>query len=195
MAMDVLDIWIDQFNLLPFDPTGLLAPPIITAYVRERVNEKLELSLVKFLPSVIYVWAWEPFLTAFWPICITAQPFITIPASLIAEAWKNSVAASLFIISEKSFLLNQIEYFPTYGTNGILGSTAPCSIIIDPASILNGASICFSIIAAATPLDKDILPRAFFYAFSALTVTITGVDTTPTPAGPLPLIITSCPVI
>ena len=27
-----------QFNLLPFDPTGLLAPPIITAYVRERVS-------------------------------------------------------------------------------------------------------------------------------------------------------------
>ena len=192
MAMDALDIWINTFKLLPHDPTGLLAPPIITIWVWERVADKLACSLIKFLPEILFKWQSNIFLAAFWPICITPAPFIVIPAGLIADAWKNSIMASTFFISEQSLLTSSVSYFPTYGTNGVLGSAA---IVIDPASIITGANILFTMISTATPYTLDIMPRALFYAFSALTVTITGVDTTPTPAGPLPLSVTSCPVI
>jgi len=187
MAIDALDIWIEEFKLLLFDPTGLQAPINITSFIEKRIQNKIELSTVKFDPGPIMIWMAEIFSNAIAPICVTPTIITAVPAAQFAAAWVQSVTASMNIT-----ITSGSTFFPTYGSNGIVGGVAA---VIDAPSIQNGSNIIFNKLSNASFEDTTVFPAAFYEAFLALTVSITGIDTTPTPAGPLPIEIASIPVM
>ena len=187
MAMDSLNVWIDEFSKLPLDPTGLVAPSLVTLFIQQRVQGKLSLSAFKFSPDIEFIWVSPIFLNAITPICSTTSIITAIPAAMFANAWAESIMASVNIM-----VPNGATFSPTQGTNGVVSQVFA---LIDIPSIQNGYSIIFNKLKDATPSNtSEVFPSAFFEGFSALTISIAGVDTTPTPTGPLPIVISFCPV-
>ena len=197
MAMDALNIWIEEFNKLPLDPTGLVAPALVTLFIQQRVQRKLSLSLYKFFPDVEFIWASPIFLSAITPICVTPSIITAIPAAMFANAWAESIMASVNIIVPIGAETKISSFLPTLGTNKVVtnGVVGQVVALIDLPSIQRGYSIIFNKLKDSSPsVTSEVFPSAFFEGFSALTISIAGVDTTPTPTGPLPIVISFCPV-
>lgn len=185
MAMDALGSWIEEYKKLPNDTTGLIAPSRITAWIQQR-SKGLTLSSVTFSPDPKFIWMGEIFMGLIAPICITPNLITNIPASLFATAWANSISASVNL-----FIQPAATFLPTNGTNGVVSEV---TAIIDAASILQGTSAIYNKLASASFMDTTVFPTAFYEAFMSLTVTIIGLDTTPTPSGPIPISFPATPV-
>jgi hypothetical protein len=128
----------------------------------------------------------QKFLNAIIPICATTNSITSIPASQFASAWAESIAASVNLRIKPSS-----TFSPPNGTNGVVASV---EAIIDPASIQKGSSVIYNKLASASFLDTTVFPTAFYEGFLSLTVTVTGLDTTPTPSGPIPINFPTIPV-
>ena len=123
-------------------------------------------------------------------LALAPSPDPVIPATLISQAWLAAATASIMIVSP--------------GT--AVGAAAPPTMfsvviatIVDPPSLVLAQTALMAdlISVMSTPVDdykdSDFGP-AFRRAFLSLTYTVTGLDSTPTPAGPLPLIAAALPM-
>ena len=185
MPIDKLDIWLDKFAALPQDPTGDLAPRNIAEFVDQRVSSKLETNtnMVQWTPAPTFTWQKSIFESTLKILCKIPSPLAIIPATSLATSWQTATLASSFAIQPQA-KMNK----PLPATNGI---AATAVAVIDPPSVaLAYAYLLPQLIAVPATSDpkEAVFPKAVRQAFLMLTYTITGVDTTPTPAGPIPFL-------
>jgi hypothetical protein len=181
--IDALDIWLAEFEKLPNDPTGDMAPTNIANFVNDRVTGKLDTStsIVKWDPAPAFTWQKSIFEDTI--RTLSKVPAITpiIPAIQIATGWQNAVLASTIVIQPQA---KMNPPFPA--TTGI---AATVTSIIDPASVALGYAYLVAQLSNVIPVltrSASVFPRAIREAFLMITVTISGVDTKPPPTGPIP---------
>ena len=186
MPMDLLPVWKAKFAQIPVDPTGFLSPTRISVFVAERVTKKLIVkpTSVEFQPSPLYTWIPAPLEAAIRSIALIPAVEPVTPNTIIANGWSTATLAAQLIINPGA-KMNP----PPPGTNGIVGTATAA---IDPSSVTAATSqLIKDLIAsppAATPLEP-VFPEAVYAAFTKIRFIITGIDTTPTPAGPIPFTI------
>lgn len=186
--IDDEDTWKENFALIPQDPTGALAPLAIATFVTGSVTLKLDTdsSAVKFSPQPLYTWIQVSFQSALAQIAMVPSPVNLAPAIQIGSGWAQSTTASQLIITPGASMNP-----PPTGTNGI---AAVAVAVIDPLSVTKATADLIKELAAAPPATDPldaILPVAVRKAFLGLRFLISGIDTTPTPAGPIPFSITA----
>ena len=101
-------------------------------------------------------------------------------ASGFANAWEAAILASTALVAPGSALVPPSP--PT--TFSVVATT-----VIDPTSVAAGKAKLLEL-AAAPPVsdaNNSQFPVKFREATALLSITVTGTDSTPTPAGPLPL--------
>jgi hypothetical protein len=177
MPQDELGKWKDEFAKLPVDAPFPQGPKNLAKFVFERVNGKLSFSpsAIKIDPPATFSWQKSLFETPLLALIATADHIS--PKIILTNAWSASVLASSMVISPGS----KIDP-PPPGTNGIVGTAL--AIIDPPTVVLATAAFLAELIAAALVGDAEesVFPKACRAAFSKITYTITGIDTTaPTP--------------
>lgn len=105
-----------------------------------------------------------------------------------ANAWETALNASSVIVGPGSF---QNPATPTTTFSAIISST------IDPTSIATGKAKILELVTAPPVADANDsqFPIKFREATLLLTITVIGLDSTPTPAGPLPLTVANIPLV
>lgn len=178
MAMDALSIWKAQWDLLPLDGTGSAYPMNLANVIGDRVDGKMTTLSVTSSASFT-------FNRALFAAEITGMaPQVTAiaGATKISDAWKTAILASTLTVPPGAFV----------------GAAAPpttfsvvSTVVVSPAA--GYASLIAGLIAAplAGGLGQSVFPEELRKAFELLTYTITGLDSTPPPAGPLPLVAVS----
>jgi hypothetical protein len=114
-------------------------------------------------------------------MALTATVVTPMAAQLIGVAWGNAMLSSTMVTAPGAFI----------------GAPAPptlfsviISTVIDPPSIVAAQTALIatlSVMQAVEVAQDSALAPALHTAFMSCTATITGLDSTPTPAGPLPL--------
>jgi len=105
-----------------------------------------------------------------------------------ADAWGSAVTASTLVVAPGSYL-----GAPTPATTWSVVILS----LVDPASIAAAKAALVIALTSATPVANAALsafPSAFRTAFATLTASVTGLDSTPSPAGPLPLNVSAQPM-
>lgn len=116
---------------------------------------------------------------------LPASPDVASGTAMLCNAWEAATMASTIVVSPGSFV--GVSAPPT------LYSVVIAAIILPP-TILAGKQAMQAALMAAVPVqDPKLSPlaNALYSAFSALQGQVTGLDSTPTPAGPLPLVTVS----
>jgi hypothetical protein len=184
--IDPLPIWLAEFEKLPQDKDGTQSPKNITEFIDKRVTGKLDLnnSVAKFSPPPQFTWQKSVFQPLYAIIAKVPSPDPATPAIKIATAWQTSILASTMILSAGSSIVP-----PPPGTNGIAATVVA---VIDPATV----TLAYTTLIAdllklkATPVAADSeFPKAMYKAFTTITYSITGIDTKPPPAGPIPIVL------
>lgn len=112
-----------------------------------------------------------------------------IAAQTIGIAWGNAMLASIMVVAPGAFI----------------GSPAPptlfsviISTIVDPPSVVAAQTALIATLSAmqAVKIASDsVLGPALHTAFMSCTATVTGMNSIPPPAGPLPLVAPLCPFL
>jgi len=186
--IDPLPIWIVEWEKLPQDSTGNDSPKNITTFLNDRVTNKLDLdnSIVKFTPPPQFTWQKGLFENLFKIISKTPSFDPITPAIKIATAWQTATLASTMMISSGAQFAP-----PLPPSNGIVAIAAA---VIDPATLAIAYTGIIADLSSGTPAEirsKAVFPKALFKAFSSITFTVSGIDTTlPPPAGigPVPFV-------
>jgi hypothetical protein len=181
--IDALDIWLDEFEKLPNDPTGDMSPTDMANFINDRVTGKLDTStsIVKWDPAPSFTWQKSIFEDTLRAISKVPSSDPIIPAIKIATGWQNAVLASKVLIQPQA---KMNPPFPA--TNGIAATAVS---IIDPASVALGFAYLVIQLSGVVPVPTRkgaVFPRAIREAFLMLTVTISGIDTQVPPVGPIP---------
>ena len=181
--IDALNIWLDEFEKLPDDPTGDMSPTNLANFVNVRVTGKLDTStsIVKWDPPPSFTWQKSIFEDTLRAISKVPSSDPIIPAIKIATGWQNAVIASTVVIQPQA-IMNP----PFPATSGIAATAVS---IIDPASVALGYAHLVAQLSGVLPVNikkAAVFPKAIREAFLMLTVTISGVDTKPPPTGPIP---------
>jgi hypothetical protein len=119
-------------------------------------------------------------------------PIVAAPVSqgaLIAAAWGAAVQASTFSVSAGT-----IVGAPSPAT---IFSAPPVALILPPSIAAAQGALAVkltSLLPVSDPAQSQFGP-ALRAAFLMLQVSITGIDSTPSPAGPLPLIVPAQPTV
>jgi hypothetical protein len=122
-------------------------------------------------------------------MAMAATPFQPIAAQGIAMAWQTAMLASIMVVAPGSYL-----GAPTPATTW----SVVFSSLIDPPSVMAATSVMIATISAAQAVgvgSQSIMGPALFAGFSTSTVTVTGLNAVPSPAGPLPLVAPLLPLI
>ena len=178
--IDPLPLWIVEYEKLPQDKTGFDSPGNITNFINDRVNQKVDLN-VKFSPPPVFTWQKAIFESLFRIISITPSLDPITPAIKVATAWQTSILASTMIISAGATMSP-----PPPPTNGIISIA---TAVIDPATVAAAFSGIIADLSSAKPSPTRLqaeLPKAIYKAFTKITYTVTGIDTSPPPTGPFP---------
>jgi hypothetical protein len=191
LATDPLDIWLDEFEKIPQDPTGDLAPKNLADFVDQRVTRKLETSsqVVQWTPAPTFTWQKATFESTLRILCKIPSVLPLTPAIQMATAWKTATLISTFMIQPQA-KMNP----PAPATTGI---AATAGAVIDPASVELAYVYLVAQLGSVVPVSNQkgaVFPRAFRQAFLMVTYTISGIDTTPPPAGPIPFMYPMTPV-
>jgi hypothetical protein len=98
--IDALDIWLDEFEKLPNDPTGDMSPTNMANFVNDRVTGKLDTStsIVKWEPAPSFTWQKSIFEDTIRAISKIPSSDPIIPAIKIATGWQNATLASQITI-------------------------------------------------------------------------------------------------
>jgi len=176
MPQDSVTIWKTEYKKLPLESKPGKGPKNLSSFIAERVASKLVINpgTLKIDPVPVFSWQKSLFETPLLALVATADPVT--PKVLLTQAWSTSILASTMTITPGS-KLNP----PPPGTNGIVGTALA---IADPPSVaLATSSFLAKLIAAEAGSGVDsAFPEACHDAFSKITFTITGTDTTvPTP--------------
>jgi len=187
LPIDPLPVWKAKFAQIPPDPTGQLSPLLISTFVLERVIQKLILapSPVKFDPPPSYTWIATFLESTLRELALVPAVEPITPNTKIGNAWSQGTLAAQMIITPGA-LMNP----PPPGTNGVVGTAAA---VVDPSSVPPATSALIQDLIAAPPAGTPatvVFPEAFFKAFGKIRFIITGVDTKPPPAGPVPFSVT-----
>ena len=185
MPMDPLPVWLQEWENLPVDATGTQSPKDIANFVDERVTGKLEFGpLAKFTPPPKFTWQKALFESALRILALVPSPDPITPRTAMANAWQTATLASLMGITAPGTTINPP---PPPTTGSVLTAVA----LIDPPTVAVAYAGFLSDLLTAPPATtpaESVFPRACFKAFTQLTFSVTGTDTTPTPAGPLPIV-------
>jgi len=184
--IDPLPTWLADFALLPPDSTGSEAPKNIANFLDTKVTNKLDLnnSIAKVSPPPQFTWQKSIFQNLFALVSKIPSPDPITPAAKIAQAWQQATMASTLVISAGATIAP-----PPPGTNGV---AATAVALIDPATLALAVTNLITDLAAAGPTPTaaaSVLPKALYKAFTSITFTITGMDTKPPPAGPIPILL------
>lgn len=177
MPQDPESVWKDEYKKIPPATDFLSGPRNLATFVDQRVTGKLVIDpgLAKMDPPPTFTWTKALFQTQLLLLAPTPDPISGIIK--MVGAWTTATQASFLVIAPGT----KIEP-PPAGTNGIVGAVVA---IMDPPSVtLASAAFLANMLAADAPPDQadSIFPVECFKAFSKLTFTITGIDTTaPTP--------------
>jgi len=186
MPIDPEQLWKQRFNDLPKDggAGGSWATQVAKA-TDEGVTNKLQLSGITGQVTFTFQKAIFENLIKLAVPAPSAFP----GAQAIATAWKTATLASVIVVAPGAFI----------------GSPAPpttfsvvISSVIDPPSVAAGYSTLFTLLTTVQGVSNgldNIIGPALRKAFSLLTVTVTGIDSTPPPNGPLPLVAPLTPVM
>jgi hypothetical protein len=188
MPIDPLPVWKDEFEKLGVDSTGGDSPRKITEVIDQRVTGKLSIDpkVTLFVGGATFTWQKSIFLPLFKLATAIPSPEPVTPATAIAAAWAAATQAS-----QLNILPGPMNP-PPPGT-GILASALA---VIDPPSVLLGQAAIITKLVSAPPSptpEGNVFPVAFREAFSKVTITITGLDTT-TPT-PIPFLFPLSPVV
>lgn len=191
MPMDPLAVWKAEFAKLPQDPTGATGSLNLAKYINERVSNKLGMdpSVAAVDAPAKAVFTWQPAIFAASMAGITPAPVAAAGALKISSAWAQATQASLFIVAPGTVLSP-----PPPPSNG--QSSVIILSIVEPPSILKAQQSLMSGLMQAKPAElasESVLPKLLYEAFASLTFAVTGLDTTPPPAGPLPISLVSVP--
>jgi hypothetical protein len=180
--IDPLNIWKNEYEKIPNN----LPPPAgsiqISSFINLRVTAKLETNSVTLLPPPTYTWMMPTFQGLLSAIA-APSPDASIPIMMLANAWASAALSSQLIITPGT-QMNP----PAPPTTGII-STAVA--VIDPPSVALAQQKIVQGLLSAPPASKPSdskFPEVFREAFTMLTFTLTGLDSTPPPAGPLPFV-------
>lgn len=183
---DPLPIWKAQYELIPKD--GVLAAPQgalnIANYVSQRVTGKLTLAPIIGGPPAIFTFNPAAFAAPLSALVPSPDPITGKTA--MANAWQAAALASVMLVTPGAYV-----GAPTPAT---IFSVVAC--VVNPASVAAAyAALLSSMLALqATPLPSQI-PDLLYAAFASLTYNLTGLNSIPPPAGPLPLTAIAVPVL
>lgn len=175
MAMDALQVWKDEWDNLPLDDTGLAFPMNIANFIGDRVDGKMVAKDVEGAASFTFNRA----VFAAGIASLVPSPSNIAGVTAICSAWQSAILASVLVIPPGSY----IKPTPTPATTwSVVASVVPI-----PAA--GFASLQAGLLAAplAGAPGESAFPVELRKAFELLQYTISGTDSTPTPAGPLPL--------
>jgi len=184
--MDPLPIWLEEWAKLP--PTS--TPVDVADFVDQRVTKKLAFGpAASMSPPPQFTFQKSIFESAL--IAIGAVPAIEplSPAISLATAWQSAVLASTMVISSGTVIVP-----PPPPSSGVVASLAA---VVDPTIALAFTSLVAELapgIPVGTPLEAK-LPTALFNAFSKLSYSMVGTDSTVPPVGPLPILLPLTPVL
>lgn len=186
MPIDPEAIWKSKFKELPTDGSGggAWAKNMADA-TDQRVTNKLGLN--GLTGSITFTFKKDIFENML--KIIVPAPTPVAGAQQIAMAWQMAVQASTIVVAPGTYI----------------GVPSPATIfsvvtssVIDPPSVAIGSALIVSLLTAAQAIpdgNNNIIGPTLRKAFLSLTVTVTGLDSTPTPAGPLPLLSPLTPTI
>jgi hypothetical protein len=183
VPIDSLGVWLDEFEKIPQDMTGDMAPKNLADFVDQRVTGKLDTSksIVQFAPPPSFTWQKGIFESTLRIICKIPSPDPISPAIKMATAWQQATLASTFTVQPQA---KMNKPFPA--TSGIVATSVS---LIDPASVAAAFAYLVAELSGVKPVSvqkEAVFPKAIRQAFMMLTVTITGIDTKTPPAGPIP---------
>lgn len=109
-----------------------------------------------------------------------------------ADAWKAAIDTTVFPAT-----LNVAPGAFVPPTTPATTFSTVTSVLLDPASVAAAKAKIIELATAAPVADVNDseFPVKFREAFLLLTITVAGLDSTPTPAGPLPLTVPNIPLI
>ena len=187
MAVDPLSVWkLELTSLTPVaDSTWALN---FANYVADRVVaiETNPSSLISTL-----VCPFNKVLFASQLVSLAPTPDAATGIAGFATAWETTILTNIFPAT--------LSVAP----GAIIPPASPAttfslitSVILDPASIILAKNKILELISSPPVSDPNssLFPEKFREAFLALTITIIGMDSTPTPTGPLPLVAANIPL-
>ena len=185
MPIDSESIWKQEIKNIGTTQVAAEGVAKFAKAINQRVTGKL--GVTGITGSIMYTW--NP--AAFVSIMLSAVPTPDPISGLIklASAWETGTVSSILTVPSGSYI-------------GSASPTTTWSLVI--ASIIDIPSIAVAKAAliaelqlaqAVNSADNSIIGTALFHAFKKLTATVSGLDSTPTPAGPLPLVAATIPVL
>jgi len=181
--MDPLDVW--QKEIQDIKPAKKNLTKELADKIDQRVTGKMVLSMLGGPPAQ-FTWKKEIFVQLIENLPPSNDTVAGI--TMYCNAWEAATMASVLTVTPGAFI----------------GAPAPptlfsvvASTVLMPPSIAAGKKIIFDLLSSAVPVKnpkESKLAQAMFSAFSSLQGQVTGLDSTPTPAGPLPLTVVS-PVV
>lgn len=191
MAIDPLATWRSTLAALPKVADNSWATNF-AAWVADRINNKITTNPTNLTLAspLVFVFPQATFATQLVALTPTGNALAGITG--FADAWKAAIDTVLFPAT-----LNVAPgAFVPPATPATTFSTVT-SVLLDPASVTAARAKIIELATAPPVADVNDseFPVKFREAFLLLTITVSGLDSTPTPAGPLPLTVPNIPLI
>jgi hypothetical protein len=129
--------------------------------------------------SVVFTFSKSIFMAQL--LLVSATPLTAVAAQAIGVAWGTAMAASIIVVPPGSSL-----GAPTPPT-----IWSVCASLIDPSSVAAAQAALIADLTTMQPVknaNDSKLGPAFRKAFVSCTATVTGLNSVPPPAGPVPLL-------
>jgi len=175
--LDPVDVWKDKFADLPKTGDASWAKNLAD-YVDSLVTGKLQITEIS--PPSTFTFQKAIFEALLTPIVFAPTP---VPQTAISVAWASAMTASTMVVASGSSI-GAPAPVTTF-------SAPPVTLLLPPTIVAAQAALLAQLIAAAfvSEAKEAVLPKALYEAFKAVKASVIGLDSTPTPAGPLPLIL------
>lgn len=184
MAVDSLNIWKSTLSSLPKVTDGSWSSSFSSWYANRIIAISPDPSVL--IPAG-FLFTFN--VAIFSSMLSSLTPVPTAAAGILgfANAWEAALLASTAVMGPGSALVPPSP--PTIFSVVI-------TTVIDPASIALGKAKLLELVTAPpeTDANNSLFPEKFRDATLLLTITVTGLDSTPIPAGPLPLVAASVPL-
>jgi len=187
MPFDPLSKWKSSFKTMVVPTMGVDGPIKMGMWLNSHISNKpmLDAATVSS-PSFSCVWQPAIFIAQMLAIPPSLSP---IPFALkLGQAWASATQASVLMVPAGAFV-----GAPTPPTL----FSAPPVALFNPATIASGTALIIAKVSTAPPAtesDKSAIIEALYQATTQLGVMLTGLNSIPPPAGPLPLIVPLCPL-
>lgn len=184
MAVEPLNEWKNQFENMPKTQDSSWAKKFADTYAKLIQNIETDpTALVSQMQFTFQKTIFENMLMVLPPTTSSAAG-----ATAFAAAWEAAIIASIVAIPSGAFIPPSAP--PTLFSSVILS-------VIDPISIVKGKTEILKLASSqpASNAQASEFPVQFHKATLSLTITVTGLDSTPPPSGPLPLTAAAIPLV